>query len=194
LSEACVADTAMAGRAKAVFIVDGAYIRSGVDFLSGEVFCFRLLKYVQRVLRVENEQTFFFDGCPFKWFSKVTRGLAPRAALDKRDAFHQFLRSKRVTVHLCDYKRQSITGDTEGGELCSGWVQRGADCAIAMKMLETAYESSPIFRRRSCAESGHEPIKTIVLLAGDSDFSEAVDKCLTLKLKVAIVGFSKSIA
>mmetsp|Transcript_48870 Transcript_48870/g.122385 ORF Transcript_48870/g.122385 Transcript_48870/m.122385 type:complete len:588 (+) Transcript_48870:172-1935(+) len=174
----------------------------------GEVFCHRMLKYVQDTLGVDNSQTFYYDGDPDKWYSKVTRGRGRDADRQKRTEFHSFLRQQRINVQLFDFKKQGVGYSDTTGEKSQGWVQRGADCSIAMKMLETAYENSPDFIRAgqpaspTAADQGessssqHAPpdIKMIVLFAGDSDFSEAVDKCRQLKLRVAIVGYSHSIS
>ncbi|CEM20293.1 unnamed protein product [Vitrella brassicaformis CCMP3155] len=186
------------GRPKAVFVIDGAYIKANYkesqqdrSDLMGEMFC-RVLKYVQDILGVDNSQTFYYDGDPDKWYSKVTRGRG-HGDRQKRTEFHSFLRQQRINVQLFDFKKQGVG-------YSDGWVQRGVDCSIAMKMLETAYENSPDFIRRradqgeSSTQHAESDIKMIVLFAGDSGFSEVVDKCRQLKLKVAIVGYSHSIS
>ncbi|CEM34027.1 unnamed protein product [Vitrella brassicaformis CCMP3155] len=191
---------------KAVFIVDGSYIqdsfkaRRGSD-MSGDV-CLKMLEYAAATLGVDNVQTYFVDGDPDKWYSKVARGRTADLIQkkNKRIVLHDHLRhqrciSSRVTVELCDFKKQSV-GYNERGERLQGWVQ-GGDVMIVRRMLKTAFENSRIGARESAASSSAEcsdGITTIVLVAGDKDFSDIIDDCRQLGLKVAICGYEHNMA
>ncbi|CEM03385.1 unnamed protein product [Vitrella brassicaformis CCMP3155] len=187
-----------------MFIVDGAYIQDSFkerrgSAMSADTFL-SMLEYVANTLGVENVQTHFVDGDPDKWYSTVARGRHSDSK-EKRITLHNELRHQqriksRVTVALCDFKKQNV-GYSERGEKLQGWVQ-GGDVMIVRRMLKTAYENSRLGARGSAASSSadgcSDGITTIVLFAGDKDFSDTIDDCLQLGLRVAIVGYKDNMA
>lgn len=149
-----------------LLIIDGGYFQKGQQEHGMDLDIESLLAFVQRLTGSAIEHAYYYDSAPHD------------------TAFHRALRRLQIRVESrplktlpvrcpnarCAYSRQPIERT----------VQAGVDVAIATKILTMACE---------------DQYDTLVLLAGDGDFADAVQYVKERRRKrVVVCGFSNSIS
>lgn len=149
-----------------LLIIDGGYFQKGQQEHGMDLDIESLLAFVQRLTGSTIEHAYYYDSAPHD------------------TAFHRALRRLQIRVESrplktlpvrcpnarCAYSRQPIERT----------VQAGVDVAIATKVLTMACE---------------DQYDTLVLLAGDGDFADAVQYLKERRRKrVVVCGFSNSIS